>query len=191
MDVEAWEERNTFLRRMVAPFGRYRRHVAKAEVGTSVFVGREGAKAYLVDALTSNARRGAYLVTGRRGVGKSTFVESCVAEADELKYRRYMRRRAGRTLLDQTVLALCVLSLLILLTADIEILKAQTSGEYTSPIINLFLIIPAVFVLLYALYNLRIAFFSLCKMRSRYGYVLCLIPSVLKILCKKHLSALV
>jgi hypothetical protein len=61
-------------------------------------VGREGARAKLIDFLTNVGTRKAILVTGRRGMGKSSFVNYCLGEYEEARIERYWRSDIGRTL---------------------------------------------------------------------------------------------
>lgn len=160
--------RGVFNRLFVVPFGRFRRHSSTIE--NSVFVGREGQLAYLIDALTSNARRGAYLVTGRRGVGKSTFVETCVRQANHLKYRRFMRRTPGRTIIDQSLVLLILFASLAFLTVDSELLREiSTNGSPLAIAIGtLILILPALALTLYALFCLRAAIISIGYINIRH-----------------------
>lgn len=82
------------------PFGRFRVDRDATGERAAVLVGREGQRAFLIDALTGASRRGAYLITGRRGVGKTTFVENCLKEFEANVFRRYLRGMTGRSVLD-------------------------------------------------------------------------------------------
>ena len=179
--------RSIFTRLLIIPFGRYRRHSAVDGISKPVFVGREGQTAYLIDALTSNAKRGAYLITGRRGVGKSTFVEKCVEHSNDLKFRRYMRRNPGRTLIDQACALLLLFVILALLTGDSEL--QNEFSQNASPIIKgigiAVLFIPFIVVFTYTIFCLTSALKSigyneiqdyavglLCVLCFGYGFVL-------------------
>lgn len=90
-------------RTYVMPFGRF---VGSSEVGPpadEVLVGREGQRAYLIDLLISTGRRGAYLVTGRRGAGKTSFVKHCIAEYEASVFSRFLRANVGRGFWDRAI----------------------------------------------------------------------------------------
>ena len=93
------------------PFGIYSAGEAEPPAH-EVLVGREGRRAYLIDLMINSGRRGAFLVTGRRGTGKTTFVNQCLAEYEASVYKRFLNSHVGRGLLDRT--GLLVLWLLIL-----------------------------------------------------------------------------
>lgn len=162
-DIDEKQRRSTFRRLFVIPFGRFRRHSSTTKYDGSVFVGREGSTAYLIDALTSNSKRGSYIVTGRRGVGKTTFVEKCVNEAEQLKFRRFMRRSAGRTPIDWIVIFISFLAFLLLITADLEILGVHDPSEvrYSDHILNTILRVPPILIGLYGIYCIRCVVISI------------------------------
>ena len=108
------------------PFGRFRKDKERTGNSASIYVGREGHRAFLIEALNGGGRRGAYLVTGRRGVGKTTFVESCLSEYQSGVYRRFLRSSYGRSgidLLMMTCLAFLLVFILLATTNFIEILS--------------------------------------------------------------------
>lgn len=82
------------------PFGRHVDEADRPESNAGLFVGREGQRAFLIDALTSAGRRGAFLVTGRRGVGKTSFVEYCLSEYKASVFKRFLRSTHGRSFWD-------------------------------------------------------------------------------------------
>jgi len=83
--------RNYFHKTLLVPFGRYSQESERTGPGYEQFVGREDERAFLIDALTTKGRQGAYLITGRRGIGKTSFVNSCLAEYEQAVFRRYLR----------------------------------------------------------------------------------------------------
>ena len=94
------------------PFGRF---VGSSEVGPpadEVLVGRERERAYLIDLLISTGRRGAYLVTGRRGTGKTSFVKHCVAEYEASVFSRFLRANVGRGFWDRALVLVLWLAIL-------------------------------------------------------------------------------
>lgn len=99
-------------RRYVVPFGRY---VGSTEVeppADEVLVGREEQRASLIDILISSGRRGSYLVTGRRGTGKTSFVKHCIAEYEESVFSRFLRGNVGRGVWDRLLVVVFWMALL-------------------------------------------------------------------------------
>ncbi|MEZ5714584.1 MAG: ATP-binding protein [Paracoccaceae bacterium] len=108
-----------FEQKYFIPFGRFRIDRILSDSDSATFVGREGQRAFLIDALTGAGKRGAYLVTGRRGVGKTTFVENCLHEYDANVFRRFLRSNIGRSVVDLAIVAgVAALLIWILLSAS-------------------------------------------------------------------------
>lgn len=93
----------------VIPFGRYigdRRREADDE---GLLIGRLKQRATLIGALLHDTYRGAILVTGHRGSGKTSLVDHCLAEYEASLYERYINRNVGKQFLwDGVVLAVFV-----------------------------------------------------------------------------------
>ena len=85
------------------PFGRISLDTDHSEA-VGEFVERGGARAYLIDTLTKGGSRGSYLITGRRGVGKTTFVNHCLEEYQANVFQRFLRSNHGRSLLDKSAM---------------------------------------------------------------------------------------
>ncbi|HYU34114.1 MAG TPA: hypothetical protein VEW48_18315 [Thermoanaerobaculia bacterium] len=102
---------------LAAPFGRYQARGEVEAPADEVLIGREGERAYFTDQLLRTGGRGAYLVTGHRGVGKTNFVRYCLDEYKREVFERFLRSNVGRaTFWDRiAVLALVVLFLLLAL----------------------------------------------------------------------------
>ena len=60
-------------------------------------VGREGQRAFLIDRLIHMGRSGAFLITGRRGVGKTSFVQYCLSMYEEDILSRFRRSNLARS----------------------------------------------------------------------------------------------
>ena len=120
------------------PFGRIRVDRDISGNRSSVLVGREKQRAFLIDALTGTPKRGAYLVTGRRGVGKTTFVQNCLNEFKANVFRRHLRSRVGRAPLD-LLFTIIVISSWVVLS-----LTASDLIEFVAPLVssNVLLLIP-------------------------------------------------
>jgi len=88
----------SFVKRLAAPFGRYVGR-SESEPGThQVLVGREGQRAHFRDLLLNHGPEGAFLVTGQRGAGKTSFVREALREYDADVHSRSIRSDAGRSL---------------------------------------------------------------------------------------------
>ena len=122
----------------IIPFGRYRLKRSRQSADTPVLVGREGQRAFFVDALTGIGERGAFLITGRRGVGKTTFVENCLHDYRQNVFRRFLGSGVGRSIYDFMLLLLFVLALIAVLLAAGELLTIVTPEALDSP----FLFVP-------------------------------------------------
>jgi hypothetical protein len=137
-------------KRYLLPFGRY---VGTSEVeppADEVLVGREGQRAYLVDLLISTGRRGAYLVTGRRGTGKTSFVRHCISEYESSVFSRYLRGNVGRGVWDRIFVLFFWLAILAGAMAASEAVQAFARPRAGNmDLASLVLLIPAGILLLY------------------------------------------
>jgi len=82
-----------------AEFGRYEGTRAAEHPAHELLVGREGQRAHFLNVLQTFGRKGAILVTGHRGSGKTTFVRFCLDEYTNNVFRRFLRSNSGRTFL--------------------------------------------------------------------------------------------
>ena len=133
------------------PFGRY---VGSAEVrppANEVLVGRDGQRAYLIDLLISSGRRGAYLITGRRGMGKTSFVKYCIAEYEANVFSRFLRANVGRGFWDRLFVLLFWLAILLgaLLTSGLLHLIIDSKTPEGRSTIDWLILIPTGIILLY------------------------------------------
>lgn len=78
------------------PFGRYEGSRSAEFPANEVLIGREKQRAEFLKHLFAAGRRGAYLITGHRGSGKTSFVRHCLDEYDEDVFQRYLQRNVGR-----------------------------------------------------------------------------------------------
>lgn len=87
-------------------------------------VGREGHRAYFIDLLHTLGKRGAFLVTGFRGTGKTSFVRYCVDEYDADIGTRILRSSAGRPWFwDKLALLFVALGALVIALLATELLE--------------------------------------------------------------------
>jgi tetratricopeptide (TPR) repeat protein len=111
-------------RRYAAEFGRYEGTRAAEYPASEMLVGREEERAYFLTLLHAFGRRGAFLITGHRGSGKTTFVNYCLEEYTSNVYRRYLRGNAGRAFfwdrLGHLAVALPILLLFLLISENVQ-----------------------------------------------------------------------
>ncbi len=82
-------------------FGRYR---GGTQADGDSLVGREAERASFIDALRSRAAPDAYLITGLRGSGKTSFVRGCISEYHQDVYARFLKSGVGRSYADLVVM---------------------------------------------------------------------------------------
>ncbi len=127
-----------FSKRIFAvPFGQHEVGTEQEPPANEVLIGRDGRRAYLIDLLMNMGRQGAYLVTGRRGSGKTSFVKHCIAEYQNEVFWRFLRSNAGRTLfwdrIILTLLAVTGILAALVLSKLMEVLILATSSNLTAP----------------------------------------------------------
>ena len=139
------------------PFGRIAGS-RTVEGEKKVFIGREGERALLIDHLCSGNARGAFLITGRRGVGKTSFVEACLEEYTNSLQKRFLRSAHGRRVSDKLMTVfLGILIILFLLTAS-SLLGLVAHSANTNALLYLAvlpLIVVCLLPLLHALNSMR------------------------------------
>jgi tetratricopeptide (TPR) repeat protein len=157
-------------KKYVLPFGRY---VGSSEVqppADEVFVGREGQRAYLIDSLISTGRRGAYLVTGRRGTGKSSFVKHCIAEYEASVFSRYLRANVGRGFWDRVLvlffwMALLLGTLLVSELTQLLVSRAISKGAGNTALLWVFLA-PVGVILLFPCVYAKVAIEAMLRAKT-------------------------
>lgn len=86
--------------RYAARFGLYEGSKPAPPPANEVLIGREAQRARLLDLLLSAGRRGAYLITGYRGSGKTSFADFTVDQLRAHVYERFVRGQIGRRMPD-------------------------------------------------------------------------------------------
>ena len=125
------------------------------------FVGKDGERAFLVNALTDGGSRGSYLVTGRRGVGKTSFVESCIQEYEESVFKRFLRSSHGRSLFDRIAMVSILFLILVSLLVASDILQPLAVNVHENALLVLAIVPLGIFVaipLFYSFFVFRTAF---------------------------------
>lgn len=97
-----------------APFGRYESSDASESPANEFLVGREPQRRRLLNLLFTHGKRGAYLVTGQRGSGKTSFVDYCLGEYQQDVFGRFLKSNVGQSWSDRIGLgvAVCLLGVL-------------------------------------------------------------------------------
>ncbi|MFO7561202.1 MAG: hypothetical protein R6X02_01060 [Enhygromyxa sp.] len=124
------QRRRAVRLRLAVPFGRYLGQ-SESEPGTQqTLVGREGQRAYFLDLLHNHGPHGAYLVTGQRGAGKSSFVRQALRNFEDDVYSRALRSGVGRPLFwDRLLLWAILLVVIILFLISHEVLNILVELE--------------------------------------------------------------
>lgn len=139
----------------IFPWGRSLRDRAGGR-RASEFVGREGERAFMIDALTASGPRGAYLVTGRRGVGKTSFVEDCLEEYEASTFKRFLRSPHGRGAADLFALAFFGLLVLVALVVASDFLEQLAAGQRQNKLLYLLIVPLVLLALLPMFYAVRV-----------------------------------
>ncbi len=115
----------------VIPFGRVLARNDGDPPVNEVMIGHEAERAYFINLLVSRGPTGAYLITGRRGVGKTSFVRHCLNEYGAALFKRFLRNNAGKSVWDFTLLAM--ISGVLIVAA---LLMSGISNIFITTIIN-------------------------------------------------------
>lgn len=140
----------------VIPFGRVLGQNDGDPPVNEVLVGREDERAYFVNLLVSRGPTGSYLVTGRRGVGKSSFVRHCLTEYGAAVFKRFLRSNSGKSFWDFSILALLSFVSIVLamsmseLSALLFLTSFASAGGRILQIVAVLLVILCLFPLVYA-----------------------------------------
>ncbi len=144
-----------------APFGRYQSGSDSGAGANEVLVGREEQRSYFIELLLRMGRRGAYLVTGRRGIGKTSFVNYCLAEYRAEVFERFLRSSVGRAFFwDHAGVLLLLLGIIFALLMVSELMELITlaagwgKGKRPNLLFGL-IIIPLALICMYPLLHAR------------------------------------
>lgn len=121
------EIRNRFR---LIPFGKFAISGRGKNPYNEVFVGRGRERASLIESLTHQQQFGSFLISGRRGSGKTSFVEYALAEYDRSSFHRFIRFARNRSIPDALVaFALAaLLSFVIVMISQLNELLAQNAA---------------------------------------------------------------
>ena len=146
------------MREYFIPFGKRVENTQRTRNESRVLVGRDGLRAYLINHLNITGPRTSILITGRRGTGKSVFVDHCLREHKAAVVERFLISQQGRPFFGVAlllILALLVPIALVFASGLLEVLVPLASEN-----IALYALILPLFVIclspaLYALTVLR------------------------------------
>lgn len=120
------------MRELFIPFGRRVENSQRTRSESRVLVGRDGLRAYLIDHLNIAGPRTSILVTGRRGTGKTAYVDHCLREHNEAVVERFLISQQGRPFIGVALLLLLALLVpiaLVFATGFLEILVPLAEGN--------------------------------------------------------------
>lgn len=119
-DRSNWFSRILYL----VPFGRYLGDRRRNDDDEGILIGRLKQRARLIGALISDTHRGAILVTGHRGSGKTSLVNHCLEEYEQAVDQRYQNRNVCKQVLwDGVALAAFVLASLLAFALGSQLLE--------------------------------------------------------------------
>ena len=164
---------NPLAIKIIIPFGRFASRLTSSGE-KKLFIAREKTRALLVDRLISGEGRGAYLVTGRRGVGKTSFVEACLEEYTNSVYMRFLRADHGRGLPNVLLTVLFVLALLLAYLAasgmlELTIASANDNFLLYPVVALLFLVCISPLFLAYSILRALVLFFFRQREKVSFG----------------------
>lgn len=113
-----------------------------------MLVGREHQRSLLIRLLFDARQRTSVLVTGRRGVGKTTFVEHCLREYEGACFRRFVRSEHGNSVADLLMIVVFCLIGAALSIMIADVLQLLTPKIVEQPILLVLLLPAAVLCLL-------------------------------------------
>lgn len=129
---------------LLAPFGNYLGDRRRNEDEDGLLIGRPNQREKLLGALLDDTHRGAILVTGHRGSGKTTLVNYCLREYELALYERFQNRNVAKRLIwDLLIFSLLLMMLTGFMGFCSLILTALAVGKlnFSAAIIGLPLLI--------------------------------------------------
>ncbi len=147
------------------PFGKFSISGRGKSPFNQVYVGRGKERAAFIELLTNQEQFGAFLVSGRRGSGKTSFVEYALSEYEKSSFHRFIRFARNSSVQDFLIavfLGVFVSTLAVILAETNELLAQNaylSLGGTRRPFSNLtwtwipliFLIAPTAWLLMFAI----------------------------------------
>lgn len=106
------------------PFGKFSLSGRGRFPFNQVFVGRQKERADLIEMLTHQDQFGAFLVSGQRGAGKTSFVSYCLAEYERMAFQRSIRISRNTIVLEALIFLIFALTagtFVVVVTQALEI----------------------------------------------------------------------
>lgn len=113
------------------PFGKFSISGRGRPPFNQVYVGRQKERSNFIELLTHQEKFGAFLISGHRGAGKSSFVEYCLNEYERMAFQRSIRISRSSQLMSAinlTLIAVMLITVYVLLSQFLE-LAAQNTFE--------------------------------------------------------------
>ena len=120
------EFRNRFR---LIPFGKFSISGRGKSPYNQIYVGRKKERASFIELLTHQEQFGSFLVSGRRGSGKTSFVNYALSEYEQSSFHRFIRfaRNSGVQDLFVALLICILISTLLVLTSQLGSLLTQNA----------------------------------------------------------------
>lgn len=162
----------------IIPFGRVPASGDAEPPDNETMVGRESERARFIDMLASRGATGAYLITGRRGIGKSSFVRHCLSEYNAAIFKRFIRGNTGKSFWDMLglmlfasfiILASIILSSFISIAADLNLNKIIGMRNALMIVVAFPALLLCLYPILYAWQLLEVQFRETEDRKSRFS----------------------
>jgi len=145
---------------IIAPFGRYITGNPVPPPNNATLLGRRPQRAKLLDLLRNHGAPSAYLITGYRGAGKTSFVRDVLAHYQKDVFPRFLKSGIGRHMLwDRTTILIAGFFAIIGLVSLGEIFNALITRhlhKYETPFALIILVPVGLACLLPILYSYRL-----------------------------------
>ena len=128
-------------------------------------VGQEQITSTLKRSIETDHLAQAFLFCGPRGVGKTTFVESCINEYQEATFRRFLRSNYGRSPFDLIMMALLAISVIFIFMAASNFAGILAVDSHD----NKSLLLPLIAVLIFILIPFFYGWLIVTKIVKSYG----------------------
>jgi hypothetical protein len=138
------------------PFGHFGGSGSDSDHGHDLLVGRKALRDHLIRYLIFGGKQIACLITGRRGMGKTSFVRYCLQEYEHYAFERFRRIPAGKSILDYVVVLtfsalLALASVALANVARAAMWPSDNLGSFAfGALVSLGTLIPFIFFLKYA-----------------------------------------
>ena len=123
------------------PFGTYNTDKKASRRASEILIGRDNERASFIRRLLNSGKGGAYLVTGYRGAGKTSFVDHCLEAYEQDSVGRFMRSGLGKRPLDIALGAIVLFVLLCFPLVAVQLLTESSLSLAFAAVIALILML--------------------------------------------------